>query len=419
MKSKHCLTTLKCTLVSPADEELLFDFIAHSSIEVLVIHLLVTYFKYGIEVDCTFQPVDKLISNCISVGLNVKELKKHKKILPPSLTEYPFPLEFHRDQKPNLVDGVFVALSTAKKLVSIIKHWKLSIQYLKYSLPNFCNQLYHRQSETFYRTVFDCPLLKELDISINEHSRGIDDVFRFVRSSNDRIVSITDGLRTHHRLQSLTLFYPKHICTSEVLSFQSPSIKKLELVCYNDLFFDTAIGQYLRNDKNLEVLILKHRYHKSAVTSGLLQGLQVNTCLKKLIISKRYPNISITGLANMFQFNTTLQFLEVSFSIDYATVTKSKLLPIFKALSINKSLKHLYLIITPYISVSTEDADAIGDILAENATLEVFHLETVITDCSPIVRGLLRNKTLKEFGTLRFTLSNVRSTLMSEEEMCF
>ena len=42
LKPKHCLKVLKCAQVSPADEELLSDFIAHSSIEMLVIHLIVT-----------------------------------------------------------------------------------------------------------------------------------------------------------------------------------------------------------------------------------------------------------------------------------------------------------------------------------------------------------------------------------------
>ncbi len=46
LKPKHCLKILKCTRVSPADEELLSDFIAHSSIESLVIHLVRSPYNY-------------------------------------------------------------------------------------------------------------------------------------------------------------------------------------------------------------------------------------------------------------------------------------------------------------------------------------------------------------------------------------
>ena len=45
--------------------------------------------------------------------------------------------------------------------------------------------------------------------------------------------------------------------------------------------------------------------------------------------------------------------------------------------------------------------------LAKNRTLEVFHLDAEIIECSPIVRGLLENKTLKEFGTSEHTKKNI------------
>ena len=37
----------------------------------------------------------------------------------------------------------------------------------------------------------------------------------------------------------------------------------------------------------------------------------------------------------------------------------------------------------------------------------MFHLITEITECSPVVRGLLENKTLKEFGTSKNTKENI------------
>ncbi len=58
--------------------------------------------------------------------------------------------------------------------------------------------------------------------------------------------------------------------------------------------------------------------------------------------------------------------------------------------------------ITPY-TVTTEEAEAVGNVLAKNKTLEVFHFNARITDYSPVVRGLLENDTLKEFGTSRHT----------------
>ena len=58
-------------------------------------------------------------------------------------------------------------------------------------------------------------------------------------------------------------------------------------------------------------------------------------------------------------------------------------------------------------SVSKLLAEAVGNVLAKNKTLEVFHLDVKIIECSPIVRGLLENKTLKEFGTSENTKKNI------------
>ncbi len=45
---------------------------------------------------------------------------------------------------------------------------------------------------------------------------------------------------------------------------------------------------------------------------------------------------------------------------------------------------------------------------AKNKTLEVFHIiNAEITECSPIVRGMLENKTLKEFGISKNTIKNI------------
>ncbi len=95
-----------------------------------------------------------------------------------------------------------------------------------------------------------------------------------------------------------------------------------------------------------------------------------------------------------------------------------ELLPVLEALRENNTIKHLKLrlhviqftksitIRTPY-TVATEEAEAVGNVLAKNNTLEVFHFIAEITECSPIVRGLLENKTLKEFGTSLKTEKNI------------
>ena len=69
LKTKHCLKVLKCAQVSPADEELLSDFIAHSSIEMLVIHLVQhsSFIPNSLTTDTDIW--------CISIGLNVAEIK--------------------------------------------------------------------------------------------------------------------------------------------------------------------------------------------------------------------------------------------------------------------------------------------------------------------------------------------------------
>ncbi len=99
-----------------------------------------------------------------------------------------------------------------------------------------------------------------------------------------------------------------------------------------------------------------------------------------------------------------------------------KLLSVLEAFRENNTVKHLtlYLYVPPQFTtlsipretltsytVTTEEAEAVGNVLAKNKTLEVFHLIAEIIECSPIVRGLLENKTLKEFGTSEHTKKNI------------
>ncbi len=167
-----------------------------------------------------------------------------------------------------------------------------------------------------------------------------------------------------------------------------------------------------------------------------MKGLQVNTCLTKLTISPRGGNedntflilsssnierLDIIELALVFRLTTTLQFIELT-----VYMQSMELLPVLEALRENNSIKHLKL--GPYVvecwatrqvvpnnlsykiyeyTVTTEEAEAVGNVLAKNKTLEVFHINAGITECSPIVRGLLGNKTLKEFGTYENTKNNI------------
>ena len=114
-------------------------------------------------------------------------------------------------------------------------------------------------------------------------------------------------------------------------------------------------------------------------------------------------------LAEMFQRNTTLQFIELRF---FKRLLPD-LLPALEALRENNTVKHLKLLYVPPLkdlipyTVTTVEAEAVGNVLAKNKTLEVFHLNAGITDYSPIVRGLFENKTLKEFGAFKNTKKNI------------
>ena len=400
LKPKHCLKVLKCAQVSPADEELLSDFIAHSSIEMLVIHLVK-------NLSIKYPPITDTFNWCISIGLNVTEFKKNStKILPHLLSEHPF-----TNEEAKTTHDVVISESAFTNLISIISHWKLSLQYLRCS-PRV--ELTPRQSEQFFSTLLNCPILKELDIE-------------------SKIKGQFEYFFTHQHLQSLTLCCPDNAC--EVLRSLKDnrlhSIKSLELTCHIDYEFDEAIGEYLQTDTSLEELTLHYIDFKSS-PSHLWQGLQVNTSLTKLTIS---PDISYDEplddlfhtysrdsdydfgtleLAQMFQLNTTLQFIELTFYTQFP----GDLLPVLEALGENNTVKYLTLkldldvlieslpIITLY-TVTTEEAEAVGNVLAKNKTLEVFHLDAEITDYSPIVRGLFENKTLKEFGTSENTKKNI------------
>ena len=380
LKPKHCLKVLKCAQVSPADEELLSDFIAHSSIEMLVIQL-VRNFSFNW---------------CISIGLNVTELKRtNTKILPHLLSEHSF--TNNEEKRTFSTDDVVFSMSTIKNLISILSHWKLSLQYLRCSDTL---QFTPTQSKQFYSTLLNCLILKDLDFQ-------------------SQIKGQFEYFCIPQHLQSLTLSCLYNAC--DVLHYLKDnrlhSIKSLTLACHFDCNFDEAIGEYLQTDTSLEELTLRYRNFKSS-SSHLLQGLQVNTCLTKLtiippIIIPFTPNdLGTLELAQMFQLNTTLKFIELMLTVDI--VQSMELLPVLEALRENNTVKHLILHLymprfnklTPY-TVTTEEAEAVGNVLAKNKTLEVFHLDAEITKCSLIVRGLLENKTLKEFGTSKKKKKNI------------
>ncbi len=382
LKPKHCLKVLKCAQVSPADEELLSDFIAHSSIEMLVIHLVQEPSIIGLL------PIFTDTHNwCISIGLNVTE-RNNTKILPHLLSEYSF-----TNNKAKRTFLKTVSESTTKNLISILSHWKLSLQYLRCSSRV---NLTPAQSEQLFSTLLNCPILKELDIQ-------------------SEIKGQFEYFCTPQHLQSLTLLCPDNAC--EVLRSLKDnrlhSIKSLELTCYIDYDFDEAIGECLQTDTSLEELTLCYRNFKSS-PSHLWQGLQVNTCLTKLTISPRSVfketldyGFGTFELAQVF--HTTLQFIELR-----CIQLPGDLLPALEALRENNTVKHLTLCLyVPPISkfkpytVTTKEAEAVGNVLAKNKTLEVFHLDAEITECSPIVRGLFENKTLKQFGTLEDKKKNI------------
>ena len=388
LKPKHCLKVLKCAQVSPADEELLSDFIAHSSIEMLVIYLVQTsYIKRN-------SPITDTFNWCISIGLNVTELKKNSmKII---LSEHLF--SNNEEKTIFSTEDVVISVSAFTNLISILNHWKLSLQYLRCS-PRV--KFTPGQSEQLFSSLLNCPILKELDIQ-------------------SEIKGQFEYFCTHQHLQSLTLCCPDNACDvlRSLKDNRMYSIKSLKLICNFDpkCNVDEAIGEYLQTDTSLEELTLHHDNFKSSL-SHLVQGLQVNTCLTKLTI---LPCISLDShyelrtleLAQMFQLNTTLQFIDLMVDMTFPM----DLLPVLEALRENNTVKHLKirLHVVPLIelipyTVTTKEAEAVGNVLAKNKTLEVFHLIAEITDheCSPIVRGLLKNKTLKQFGNSKKTKKNI------------
>ena len=401
LKPKPCFKILKCTQVSQADEKLLSDFVAHSSIEMLVIRLVLNLNISSLSTPPTATVQDRIIS----IGLNVTELKRNKtKILPHLLSEYPFTINYEASKFPT--DDVVSSVSTINKIISILNHWKLSLQYLRCSMLFL--QLNSTLSEQLFRTLLNCPILKELDIK--SETKGQFEYFC-----------------THQHLQSLTLCCPDNGC--EVLRSlkdnRSNCIKSLTLICNFDYNFDEAIGEYLQTDTSLEELTLHYIDFKNSL-SHLVQGLQVNTCLTKLTISPYntgsfvFAKLDSIELVKMLQLNTTLQFIELMIH----KLSPNKLLLVLEALRENNSVKNLTLglyflaatkregqnitsVLTREYTVTTEEAEAVGNVLAKNKTLEVFHIIAEITECSPIVRGLLENKTLKEFGTSEKTKKNI------------
>ncbi len=413
LKSKKCLRTLKCTSVSPVDEELLSEFIAHASIETLII---VIYLNPQVAEHGSFFH-DR---GYFSIRLCVNELRKNNlKILPPSL-ELPFNVQLNNDD-PNFL--YFVEESTLKKFTLLINHWKLSMKSLKYCLNSHKIQLYHPSFEMFYRAVLTCPLIEHLAIVFFENN-VITSFFSEQRSFTKPtfLCSLTDGLRTHKSLRSLSLFYPGDACKILNSLKGNQLIKSLNLSNCSPLdtqvkigAVDIAAGEYLETNNSLEELKLKYL---PMPVSALFRGLQHNTSLKKLQLGsapissfkpRRMQLIACEpqgiSIATMLQFNTTLRVLKCPI---YYNQSPPKLLPILEALCMNKTLRHLKLFLLPKgYTLTAEETEALGNMLSKNNTLEVFHFDVEIIDCLPIVKGLLDNKTLQEFGANSKTEKNI------------
>ena len=159
-------------------------------------------------------------------------------------------------------------MSASTNLISILSHWKLSLQYLRCSDV----KLTPAQYEQLFSSQLNCPILKELDIQ-------------------SEIKGQFEYFFTHHgqHLQSLTLDCRDNAC--EVLRSLKDnrihSIKSLKLKCHLDCDFYEAIGEYLQTDTSLEELTLRCVDLKSNM-SHLWQGLQLNTCLTKLTTLRNY-----------------------------------------------------------------------------------------------------------------------------------
>ncbi len=178
-----------------------------------------------------------------------------------SLSEHSFSIH----EPTSLTGDAVFSESGIKSLISILSDWKLSLQYLRFSY--YFLKFTPAQSEQLFRSLLNCPILRELNIK-------------------SKIEGRFKSFCIPQHLQSLTLLCLDNAC--EVLRSLKDnrlhSIKNLKLRCHFDCNVDKAIGEYLQTDIPLEELTLKCVHFKSN-PSHLVQGLQGNTCLTKITIN--------------------------------------------------------------------------------------------------------------------------------------
>ena len=271
------------------------------------------------------------------------------------------------------------------------------------------------QLSSFFQTVFACSALERL--TINEFSESTSQGHQLRDVSRLQL----DGLSAHPSLQRVELaYFPGLGCLIFSSLQQNKSVKYLNItVDFEDDGITDVFGALLAHNKSLTAICLNAHsiYTCRNALVATLEHVSTATSLKGFSIkfSNHLFDDSISSAICKILKNVNIERLGIPL---FLPPQKSFLEIFAKALCENSTLQILILrhskyqplahvhpipVDLPRTTVSGEEAEALGEMLKVNKSLEIIHLLAEFSDCSPLVRGLAVNNTIQEFQIDRST----------------
>ena len=219
-----------------------------------------------------------------------------------------------------------------------------------------------------------------------------------------------EALCAHTALEEVCLPYFPGLaqCIFQALQHNT-SVRSLTIsVDYKANGIADEFGALLANNRTLNSIEIKACWGCTGENAfvAMMEHVSIASHLKKFGIEYfcDSPDMSTCLAVCKSLQNSTLQYLSIPLFL-----TQTFLQPFAEALCKNSTLqilifknpkslhRHFTLDESPANIISYQEAEALGEMLMANKSLQVVHLLAEFSDYSPIIRGLAKNSTIEEF----------------------